>query len=158
MGFFKPLRRKIGVLTLAIACVVMGVWLRGRLYQDGCQFTFWNRNWTIISNPFGLSCFSAGTKGVLLVGVRNTWKTVRLNPVKFLPTDPWTELDWRTHWHHLGSFVGQAETESNGHTNQTYVVIVELWSLVVPLTLLSTYLLFSKPRQKPFATRMDVQP
>lgn len=33
-GFFKPLRRKIGVLTLALACVFITGWLRSKKFSE----------------------------------------------------------------------------------------------------------------------------
>src|SRR5262249_50446664 len=33
-SYFKPLRRKIGVLTLVMACVLMVGWIRGRYVEE----------------------------------------------------------------------------------------------------------------------------
>lgn len=34
--FFKPLRRKLGVLVMLLACLVAGIWARGFAVQDLC--------------------------------------------------------------------------------------------------------------------------
>jgi len=37
--FFKPTRRKLGVMTLVIACVFAAGWMRSLFFIDGISFT-----------------------------------------------------------------------------------------------------------------------
>lgn len=96
--FFKPWRRKIGVLTLVIACVLAMRWAAS--YGHGEQFIF------IISG------FESKNGYVHLVRYDRT-QSVQAGKSVYLDT---------------------------GALNLPYL------SIVIPLTLLSAYLLLSKPR------------
>jgi hypothetical protein len=100
--FFDGWRRKLGTVTLMMACVLMTGWLRGRF---GCD-----------------------DNASIFVG-ESTYVGVVLCPYEIL-------------FHKFKQF-----PESNmAPTRETVLLIVPYWSVVNPLTLLSAYLLLSKPR------------
>ena len=100
--YFKPLRRKVGVVTLVMACLFMAIWLEGQGGSRPLLAIYWNRY----------------------------YKT------------------------QVQSFDGHIQLISL-HTNPVaagYVkvhAVVPCWPMISSLTLLSAWLLFSKPRSKP---------
>jgi len=101
MGYFKPWRRKIGMITLVLACLSAAGWARSISVED--VFSFGGRQ---LRSHSGLI-------------------------EEFVDTS----ID-------LTDFFGQIRTT---RVRVTYWR-VPYWSIVVPLTLLSAYLLLSKPR------------
>src|SRR6478736_6446220 len=47
--YFKPLRRKIGVLTLAMACLFTAGWIRSQTICDGIAITFTKNRYSLRS-------------------------------------------------------------------------------------------------------------
>ena len=130
--YFKPWRRKIGVVTLVMACVFAATWIRSFNVADCAQWDF----------------------AVFCSGEGNLYVTVPI-PLKIEWAWPeWTvekdadiesalnEVKWR--WRSIG--FGYAEVgffDTNG-----LVILAPYWSLVIPLSLLSAWLLLSKPRNR----------
>jgi hypothetical protein len=50
-NYFKPWRRKAGVVTLVMALVLMGVWIRSMFYQDGLMI--FGKRLTMIATAAG---------------------------------------------------------------------------------------------------------
>lgn len=145
-GFFKPLRRKLGVVTLAIACVVVWVWMRSYNTDDCAEFTI-----GILGHP-GVHSSRAGM----------TFVTDYRGGEEQVKQEPWflswhlvsTRMvgrrmpDWladqyklRTQQRFLcttGDFVEPAG-------NHRAFVRVGHWSIIAPLCLLSGFLLLAKP-------------
>ena len=125
--YFKPLRRKIGVVTLVIACVFAMGWVRSRLIVDHycCE----------LSKPIsGIDCFAfrshAGELG-------------------------WTDLTMFHGYVTKGW--SSYERNFQRLSDEEYMlafVTVPYWSIVTPLTLLSAGLLLSKPRAKSAPTHV----
>lgn len=107
--YFKPLRRKVGVFTLALACLFAAVWIRGmiqpfRLIIPGGRYIEY--------------VVYADSQKLHLSKEEQIWVGVRVTP------------------------------------NLTLAKIsLPHWSIVTPLTLLSAWLLLSRPRVK---NRRDV--
>jgi hypothetical protein len=102
--YFKPLRRKVGVVTLVMACVFAAGWVRSYSEElvNGIEFPFYDNRYNLVVIPEGIV---------------------------------------------LGTLVLQ------GEENQPELVFDDFfeiphWLIVVPLTLLSAWLLLSKVRQK----------
>ena len=108
--FFKPWRRKIGIVTLMLACVFAAGWVRSQYKAD------------VFIMPLNES-----SNGV--ISSRNG------------------EIQWATaEFNHIGK-----PYEPDGLTElknlPTVLRSVPYWPIVIPLTLLSAWLLLSKPRQ-----------
>lgn len=155
MDYFKPLRRKIGVFTLLVACVVSVGWMRSLARRDSISF-----------GPM-LVTSNAGAMTVLRKNFRNArpsnaptplfqWSSyvadARQNPLigrKFeKPDDYWTAyaVDWQTNG--AGFHFGMGRKNSWPDHWRVYLTVVPYYSIVIPLTLFSAWLLLSKPQPK----------
>lgn len=145
--FFKGWKRKLGVATLLMALAFTAAWMRSRFYSDGLSIQVGSKqqHW-IISDNFGLYWTALFNR------------TAR-DPDSFFPIEPrilseyvdpqenssvLPDLGWR--WH-CGDFHFAQRDVWQQNADQ-YTIMIPYWSLVLPLTLLSAYLLLSKPRSK----------
>lgn len=114
-GYFKPLRRKIGVLTLVLACVFAIGWIDSLTQFRSLYFVDWKRSviWQALSRDAKLA-----VEGKRFDHTNSPTFLYNNGPVE-------THVD-------LGG--------------------VPYSSIVIPLTLLSAYLLLSKPRSKRLPT------
>ena len=142
--YFKPLRRKIGVVTLVMACVLMAGWVRSLSRCDTLFLNFGinsrdgiNRADLHAESTDGYIFWAKSDDGNFAKPVnvfewdvrnRDSLKGIcSLCPIK-------SYLIWLTALNRDGTVRFR---------------ILPYWSLVIPLTLLSAWLLLSKPRQKP---------
>ena len=148
--FFKPWRRKIGVLALLMSCVSIGGWLRSRFTQD--TFTM----------GFGSSSYCK----LVSVSDRILIANISMDEKRQIQTVPWTSQKIRTNewevvlplpdgskfvW--VQSFSEDLYATGNDEMGANFVSFVikwcqfPYWFIVAPLTLLSAYLLLlTKPR------------
>jgi hypothetical protein len=143
--FFRGWRRKAGCVALVMACVVTGCSLRARIVCD--EFLFGNGHgaeiraiglhrvgikWTVYEDPAVV--FSAGWNShPYAVGGDSFEKVLREHP---------REWEWRI----SGFSSGQIRNISSDGDRLTFQ-IVPYWFLIIPLTLLSAYLILWKPRK-----------
>lgn len=157
MGFFIHRRRKFGVVTLVMACVFAGIWIRSHYIldiltlrsEDGPRryLTFsqhgltWGRRW------------GSGQYVVLPEFMNISWESTTVDAENlFEPLNGWN-IDWN--WQCCGFQFGESylgsilEFPSSGAKLKLAGIAIwniPHWSLVAPLTLLSAWLLLSKPR------------
>jgi hypothetical protein len=141
--FFKPWRRKVGVATLVMACVFSVGWVRSQTRHEKLSINFGAKSAVVAnSHPSGLLIFY-------------TWK----RQVCGLAFEPYVPDSW---WQWDETLLGDTERQSyfpyislvNGPTRWTSgkiyggIRLIEssYWSIVVPLTLHSAYLLLSSHR------------
>ena len=143
--FFSGWKRKLGVLTLLMACVLMAGWVRSKYVMEAliCSIgqipthSISSRDgsliWTLDDNPnFGKYPFYASTA---VTGQR--WDS------------PFVK--WR--WRRLGFAYGETTEQvfRQGNTILSIwngsILVIPYWSLVVPLTALTAWLLFSKSKR-----------
>lgn len=153
LPFFHCWRRKAGCVTLVMSCVCMAAWVRSLSTKDEVS----------LRQNIGV------THHLISNHSRFAWKTVTIDdPVStnFLITFYFSELAkddgfcfyrgpdpqwiWRREW--CGFEFG--EFRPNGPPWTEEIWVIPYWSVVVPLTLISAWLLLSKPWQKP----IEVQP
>lgn len=174
--YFKPWRRKFGVITLALACVLMAVWMRSLTYlnsvvvsrgdfridrvrsTNGCLF--WERFQS--ENPISLwsgqawvSIYGSPNSGVHVPfffgydassAPSSQARTVEeAFPSGMGDIFPTHSIDWR--WRAWGFGLGRCDHHSAPST--LIVWVVPYWAVVLLLTLLSAWLLLSKPRPNP---------
>ena len=108
--YFKPWRRKIGVVTLVMACVFAGAWVRSILVHD-----------VIRIGPGNVECIIVSHAGIFSIWV---------GPDSPKPTSSW-------------KIFGPIVTAPATHPG----IPLPYSIIVIPLTLLSAYLLFSKQRK-----------
>ena len=149
-GYFKPLRRKFGIATLVMACVSIVGWVRSSTNSDALQVGMGKRLLLIESGHGSVrSAFASVTKG----GVDQYF----VRPYTF------TFAGKTVHRNLLGQFGYKNETFMVGHPTPFVpnpgpsVPVRQIsaqdpyWSIVIPLALLSAWLLLSQPRRKSFA-------
>jgi hypothetical protein len=143
--FFKGWRRKVGCVTLMMACVFMAGWMRSTSVVD--EFSFLDRT------KYDVYCDSSrGCIGWVFINDKrrpsNTslWNKLRsmiwmTNPN---PIDVFNGAEWQFRRAGFGS--GKYFYDVNTPFDGT-VITVPYWSIVVPLALVSANLLLSESRQ-----------
>jgi hypothetical protein len=150
-GFFKPLRRKIGVLTLALACVLMAGWFRSRFNGNSIYFGFGGAKTT----------FLVSVDSSLLLVTCHEWpgsepmqpKVPRLESHDYIPSSGFyhlfnindNDVEWK--WRVIGLGAGEKPVDIWSHGRRYTFWIAPYWSIVIPVTLLPAWLLLSKPKQ-----------
>jgi RNase P/RNase MRP subunit p29 len=116
--YFHGWRRKLGVLTLVLACIFIGGWLRGLCAHD----------------LIDTGRYIRGRHGIVIDSNGNSLKIMTRSGEAIC-------LD------HTGAINTINMDTSDVHVFLAGIVTVPYWSIVIPLTLLSAYLLLSKPRK-----------
>jgi len=157
--YFKPWRRKIGVVTLILACLFMAGWVRSRSVLDRFFYSqqqsmhamfsmdgvvSWRRLTPFADDlPTGWSQQPKWITSELTQNSRDNYQFY------------WKDGNVHWHWQWNGFDFGAAlfETLSQVPGKANWIRREEIWqfpywSIVIPLTLLSGWLLLSKPRTK----------
>jgi hypothetical protein len=135
--FFHGWRRKVGIVTLAMACMVMGAWIRSLSHGDTFGYV----------NQPALPIWLLSVDGTLVIVTEipiewgkfdwsfKMWRTEPFRPLEeYLPDD----AEWSFNWCRLAYGKGLYR-----------LICIPYWSIAVPLTLLSAYLILWKPRKRP---------
>jgi hypothetical protein len=118
----------VGCVTLTMACVLMGVWLRSRFFRDSLNFPIGSRQYCVFSmaSAIGWSGLDHSNGGVL------EWES---EPIAHSEVDS-----------ELSALLLNAQMD---FLDQRLAIwLVSYWLLVLPLTLLSAYLILWKPRKR----------
>jgi hypothetical protein len=137
-GYFKSCQRKIGVVTLMVACVLMAGWIRSLAKYD------------FLSIRFGEARYSIGSLAGEVKLIRSTQLS---NDFVHWNTGALESIEWRNRWSNYEE-IQRWDWDSGGlHLGvgtrfqcSTHVIAVSYWNLITPLTLFSAWLLLSKPR------------
>ena len=147
--YFRPLRRKIGLATLMMACLANAIWVRANLVTDlfvvinhrGCRI------WEIRS-----SCLLLGKEDLIGdagYGTSQFWTVCpkdfpssKLYAKHLSPRDQ--EWEWRVKL--FGFDFGRTRIKNRQNDIQLTLGVIPLWSIVLPLTGLSAWLLLWKPK------------
>ena len=135
--YFTPLRRKFGVLTLVTACALMGGWIRSFITED-----FIGVADNTVSSVHGEFLWTPEPTGIGIVQFSRKAELASdqdSNP----DSNPYLKKRWK--WRHLGFGVSQVESP-NRYTETTHHF--PYWSTILPVTLLSGWLLLGKRRVK----------
>ncbi len=149
-NFFHGWRRKFGVVTLVLACVFAAGWL-STIRSPNCvhfvwqtsdktAFRFGTRNSQLVINSIDASLslyVSSGINQAIAV-----WKDPTTSTLNY-PSQADNEIHWvfRFGGFDVGEYSQEDPFEFHFKTWR-----FPYWSIVIPLTLLSAYLLLSKPR------------
>ena len=142
--FFRGRRRKIGVATHLVTLLLAGLWVRSLsvgdfLVTSSDQFLssrgslFWEHS-SVRQPSTSRSLFP-----------KLSYASGNLNHI----TDTYVDPGWNDNrrWRYMGFAYGRVTTSSA--VFPTYISsyrIVPYWSIVIPLTILSAYLLLTRPR------------
>ena len=140
-GFFQPWRRKIGVVTLVIACVFAVGMVRSSFLRDRLRVKIGRTDYCLISlDGFcRLSRYvSDDPPPLILWDVRSADAGGQADVVDSAP------IKWHRHFDWYGLEIGEGDFR-NG-TVPIAVIAAPYW-IFLPFTIASAYLLFSKPRR-----------
>lgn len=143
-GYFRPLRRRLGVFTLAMACVLAVVWLLGRDRVDFVTLNFLGHRWNVVTGCGSVQIVSGwlSSQSVEYIGLN---PPEAITQTLVISQQPLNDMAFRMSWlKWTATIVLIRTTLDNVHGN--VVTPVPYWSIVIPLTMLSVYMLLSKPR------------
>jgi hypothetical protein len=151
--FFRGWRRKIGVVTLLIACLFMVGWV-GSEVKD---------RWIMINNNATRTRFRVSSVNGRINILRWTPEKGRLisigsdpalkdrNPLTGrhfrTPFEFWDEFKVEQRFDWAGFHYGNGRHHSWHEEKRIAIWFIPYWSIVCPLTIISLWLLLSKPRQ-----------
>jgi len=165
--FFSPWRRKFGVMTLVMACAFMAGWVRSLCHFDNVAIPVGKHTVFALQSNFGDIALmwmweskdgpesivkEDGTVAVYqLIDPTKIvdWSTY---PIELENTRPnfmessFPDARWYWKWGHFLCGVENFASESGIASS-----VIPYWSIVIPSTLLSAYLLLRKPQAKPKA-------
>lgn len=136
-GYFKPWRRKFGVVTLVLVCQFTAAWVRSKVIQDEFTYATGATSGQIIATK----------DGHLLWMIFHNVRPTLLPDFPYWSNEPFQTFDkfytdksktWK--WRFCGFYSGTAPNP------KSTIFLVSFWSIVIPLTLISVWLLLSKPR------------
>lgn len=155
LTFFHGWRRKTGAATLVLACVFTCGWVRSRNTRDYIRFTTKKAMYSCGSQPDGLTWkqFETPDFNLWFASPPNTSIYFQINLRK-------PKFDVFASDAPEPKFLGfhASEIPNQGREGRLVIRVVPYWSIVIPLTVLSAYLLLSKPRPKPKQTVKPTQP
>jgi hypothetical protein len=141
-NYFKPRRRKIGVVTLVMACVFVTGWMRS---AGHVELIFFNRVWP------GHGVISGGGRFRLLKLGNHTLEFASANPgikvvIRFQDWSPVFMAGPPV----IERFDGdRVEAYDDTRGGAVPMLLIHYFTIVIPLTLLSAWLLLSRPRPEP---------
>lgn len=143
--YFKPLRRKIGVIALVMACVFAGGWVRSLKTRDNLVFPRPKIQHAMASAAGVLRWTKYVNVGKPIFGANSEPVGDREDHDSFWKN---RTVHWR--WGALGFDFGSA-TDADGNLAKQHEMVrwaIPYWSIVIPLTAISIWLLLSKPPAK----------
>ena len=170
--FFKGWRRKIGLITLLMTCFAMAGWVRSRHIYDRLWYNFPDANHLIYSHqkcllwqcerPSSRNSLHMNRTGIGWLSLYAADPSLPISHNEFSGYD--VNSQWRWSGFHVGSWtfihVDRGIDEGIFRLAPSFdhlaVWTIPYWSLVFPLTALSTFLLISKP--KPSIQKKSLEP
>jgi hypothetical protein len=159
--FFKEWRRKAGCVTLAIACLLLAGWVRSEYRIDAlslCCSSFTGIGSRSILAKIGFTLFTsdeASYSQERLLSWVSGYPSGINNGIPNAEGDFFGDVDVQHRQEWLGFIFAAGQFKQNiSPTERFATVLIPYWSIVIPLILLSAWLLLSKPRVvKPKQTR-----
>ena len=165
--FFKGWRRKLGVVTLGLAVLMVAIWMRSQksiatvvfIPDEGPRHVF-------STSPQGLTWLSRQGSGQYVHGIEFLNLEWHFTPVDDDQPEPNEIEGWPAswNWNHCGFQFGKYLLGS-GEPDESHLSLIlgtiriwriPHWAAVLPVTLLSAWLLLSKqPRIKPIEPPKD---
>lgn len=142
--FYRGWRRKTGVLTLVMALVFVGGWMRSLFIYDNVRFSSSNSTLITVSFREGTIVWTVGTyhAGNFQSGWRlPDWESCPLSGSEPLDVT-YRQVEWQWQWCgccHGAYFWGE------GFKNEVW--IIPYGFAIFPLTMISAFLLLSKGRK-----------
>lgn len=143
LTYLKSIRLKISVLTLLMACVFAVGCVRSRIINDFISFDTVCSECVIESNIHGimLVVLPLPTRASYTASIWPTWCTTQSSAEGYPAPEEWDFVSRYDDWIGIKNMRRQFPDG-----DESTVWIVPYWSIVIPLTLLSAYLVLSKSR------------
>ena len=146
--FFRGWRRKVGVVTLLMACVFMSGWVRSRAISDNLRFIYANSRIKIWSSSGYLESTHRSQPEALF----SSWSHRLEFRRNYFPEihRPLGIISANDRWECCGFFAGATQIYFLDPMIPALLlngVAMRYWSIVIPLTLISPWLLLRKPRK-----------
>lgn len=132
--FFNPLRRKIGVVTLVMACMLAAGWVRSLFFRDWTQVGPINQRLHVLESDLGELIWFAWDR---LPPFDPKWNSEPVEPPRGYENTLIRPLFVRS--------IGGIVYIDKGQWYYGCKLVVPYSTLVIPLTLLSAWLLLSQP-------------
>lgn len=140
-AYFKPFRRKLGVVVLLVTLVALIEWVRSFYVMDVIMFVANKANHSLISETHGLTWLSTGLTD------EEYEEAIEESDLPFAVVFDFPQKFDLRGWTLKSSWLGFEKYERKYRKETIDLVqIIPYWSVVTPLTLLSVWLMLSKPR------------
>lgn len=139
--FFHGWRRKTGVVTLMLACVLCGLWMRSHATQDLFFSPVVRRTQITLISTEGVLIGFTDFNSSFTPEAAPAWHAMKLP--KRVSDLARSELEQKWCWRWLG-----VDIRKTGTQPPLPLLAVSHLSIVLPLTLLSAYLILWKPRKR----------
>lgn len=141
--FFGGWKRKLGVVTLLMACVSAAGWLRSTTKIDVCYFRGLSAEWKwmLLSGGQKFYVMRAANVSTLTYDVGNETEAM------LILQDRRSSLEG-AYWSQPGSVNRVPGIFSSDQDKHPIASMIPYWSVTIPLTLMSAWLLLSKPRTR----------
>lgn len=150
--FFKPRRRRLGVVMLGLACVLAAGWVRSRSITDIANFTYHNSAYVLCSGRGFIGyhrvfCNTpvAWTHSVKLSSSQTPFAIQRVLRLELEGMSSKALIEEMERHSNEWDRVPQSIFQDRSRPNERSVTI-PYWSIVIPMTLFSAWLLLGKPR------------
>lgn len=144
-GFFKSLRRKLGVVTLGIALLFAAVWVRSIIVCDNVRLRPDDATVYQFASCGGRLALESREAAI----PRKTQQAIRWTQFPVRHIESLGVRNGRTNWYWqvFGTDICTTSEKITGRSRTN----VEVWygSIVIPLTLISAWGLLSKPHSSP---------
>ena len=155
IGFFYGLRRRIGFVTLVLALVFTGGWIRSLSMADVICFParkYTTQSMVSVSTDILVSAGNSlvwardheettGTDANQTIDLGSSFPTWQTQTS--LPDSEDSHLKWR--WRTCGFGICDSEKREEG--SRSTCLFIPYWSIAIPLTLVSIFLILIKPRK-----------
>jgi hypothetical protein len=142
--FFRGWKRKLGVVTLGLACVFAAGWVRSFRTEDSFFYQigpYVTDSLFSISGSVGWRRDDDSVCDIVPARENFGFQSRRSVGRQFLMYSEVERWHWKWRWCGLGRAWGAANSGGDAE-----ILILPYWSIILPLTLLSACLLLSKPR------------
>jgi len=141
--YFSPWRRKIGVVTLLMACMFAAGWVRSMIVSDTFHLiSGMHTQEFLYSDPQFLSwvTFESNDPAALRPALFGHHSQPNHRPFTYWENN---DVEWQVHW--LGFGAGRFKVPLRSGLRKGWFISYSL--ITIPLTLISLWLLLSKPRK-----------
>jgi hypothetical protein len=136
--YFKPWRRKVGVVTLVAACVIMGAWVRSIGKSE--QLHWWTKDASHeMVSTWGHLIWMSNFPSDPSTRTLPRWLSSPIPNKQIHAYVPGAGFTWG------GGTIGVGEFELRGSAGlyKRYTIVIPYWSIAIPLTMLSAWLLLA---------------